>query len=73
VPCRESKTDGAVPSQFVTGIALNVREPGKQDKTLRLSGREQHPKAFAVNCQIRVRAQGLEPWTYGLKVRCSTN
>ena len=21
----------------------------------------------------RVRAQGLEPWTYGLKVRCSTN
>ena len=22
---------------------------------------------------IRVRAQGLEPWTYGLKVRCSTN
>jgi hypothetical protein len=21
----------------------------------------------------KVRAQGLEPWTYGLKVRCSTN
>ncbi len=20
-----------------------------------------------------MRAQGLEPWTYGLKVRCSTN
>ena len=23
--------------------------------------------------EIVVRAQGLEPWTYGLKVRCSTN
>ena len=22
---------------------------------------------------MRVRAQGLEPWTYGVKVRCSTN
>ena len=22
---------------------------------------------------LTVRAQGLEPWTYGLKVRCSTN
>jgi hypothetical protein len=23
--------------------------------------------------KFEVRAQGLEPWTYGLKVRCSTN
>ncbi len=23
--------------------------------------------------ELQVRAQGLEPWTYGLKVRCSTN
>ena len=23
--------------------------------------------------KVEVRAQGLEPWTYGLKVRCSTD
>ena len=24
-------------------------------------------------CRKEVRVQGLEPWTYGLKVRCSTD
>ena len=35
--------------------------------------RETSVIASRLTMQMGVRAQGLEPWTYGLKVRCSTN
>ncbi len=37
-------------------------------KNLVFAGKKLENEVF-----MRVRAQGLEPWTYGLKVRCSTN
>ena len=35
--------------------------------------RENNRKTSISRGKSQVRLQGLEPWTYGLKVRCSAN
>ena len=53
-----------------------LSEVNPDTKTARIIGRKSLPNAELpplVITPYEMRAQGFEPWTYGLKVRCSTN
>ena len=88
VPCgaeNGAKRLAAKPPQSASDCSDSSVEAAKQQKepadtssrrAIELGGSSrQSASTFSeVNAaKNRVRAQGLEPWTYGLKVRCSTN
>jgi len=53
-----------------------LSEVNSDTKTARITGRKSIPDEELPPLVItpdEMRAQGFEPWTYGLKVRCSTN
>lgn len=57
-------------------VSQSLSDATTQTKTARMTGRKSLPDEELSELVItpdEVRAQGLEPWTYGLKVRCSTN
>jgi len=54
----------------------DLSEANPDTKSARITGRKSLPDEELpplVTTPDEVRAQGFEPWTYGLKVRCSTN
>jgi hypothetical protein len=54
----------------------DLSEANPETKTARMTGRKSLPDGELPPLVItpdEMRAQGFEPWTYGLKVRCSTN
>ena len=79
----------SVAVRFHVSIALAVFDNGTDRKTIKRrgertedNGRVDRHRVFtpffdqscdAVCMHVRVLPQGLEPWTHGLKVRCSTN
>jgi site-specific recombinase XerD len=63
-----------IPAECRSSHALSEANP--ETKTARITGPKSLPDEELPPLVItpdEMRAQGFEPWTYGLKVRCSTN